>query len=172
MSKATVDTFDTWVIDSASTLIAAGSNKAVILAGTGAVPGYVSSTWAKAKESGLLHLKIQDMGAERSMTEQFIKMVRETDKHVLVLCHEREVWEGEGDNAKLVSISPLFTGQSIEKIPADFNEVWWVEAKPKGNDVVRVLQTSPRLKRTAGSRLGVPDETVFEYDAIMKALSR
>lgn len=164
------DLFDTWVIDTGSSLIQAASNKAIILGGTGAVPGYVSSTWKKGQDTGMVHLKIQDMGAERSMTEQFIRMVRETDKHVLVLCHERELWEGEGDNAKCVAITPLFTGQSVDKIPADFNEVWWVEAKRKGPETLRVLQTVPAQMRIAGSRLGLPNETLYEWEEIKKAL--
>lgn len=165
------DMFDTWIIDSGSTLVKASTNKAVILAGTKAVAGLVSSTWATAQTTGMLHKKIQDMGAERSMTEQFIAMVRSTNKHVLVLCHEREVWEGEGDDAKLVAITPLFTGQSVELIPAEFNEVWWVDTQPKGPEILRLLQTVPGQKRIAGSRLGLPNQTLFEWEAIRKALN-
>lgn len=163
--------FDTWVIDSGSTLVKASTNKAVILAGNGSVPGLVSSTWKSAQTTGMLHRKIQDMGAERSMTEQFINMVRSTDKHVLVLCHQREIWEGDGDDQKLVALAPLFTGQSVELVPAEFNEVWWVNTQPKGPDILRLLQTVPGQKRVAGSRLGIPNETPFEYDAIMKVLT-
>jgi hypothetical protein len=165
-----VDMFDTWVIDSGSTLVKASTNKAIILAGSSAIPGLVSSTWKKAQETGMMHRKLQDMGAERSMTEQFIDMVRRTDKHVLVLCHEREVWEGEGENAKLIAITPLFTGQSTELIPGEFNEVWWVDTRPKGPEVLRLLQTVPSQKRIAGSRLGLPNETLFEWEAIRQAL--
>ena len=164
------DMFDTWVIDSGTTLVRSASNKAIILAGTNAVPGLASNTWNSAKSSGIVHLKLQDMGAERSMTEQFIRMVRETSKHVLVLCHEREIWEGEGNNQQLVAITPLFTGQSVEKVPADFNEVWWVEAKPNGPKIERVLQTQPKSKRVAGTRLGVPDGTLYEWEAIASKL--
>lgn len=166
-----VDMFDTWVIDSGSTLVKAATNKAIILAGSKSIPGLVSSTWETAQKTGMVHRKIQDMGAERSMTEQFINMVRATDKHVLLLCHEREMWEGEGDNAKLIAITPLFTGQSTELIPGEFNEVWWVTAQPKGPEIVRQLQTVPGQKRIAGSRLGVPNETPFEWEAIKKALN-
>lgn len=165
------DMFDTWVIDSGSTLVKASTNKAIILAGSKKIPGLASSTWEKAKETGMMHRKLQDMGAERSMTEQFINMVRSTDKHVLVLCHEREIWEGEGDAAKLLAITPLFTGQSTELIPGEFNEVWWVTAQVRGPETLRLLQTVPGQKRIAGSRIGLPNETLFEWEAIKKALN-
>lgn len=167
-----VDMFDTWVVDSGSTLSAVARNKALILLGTKDNGlGTKSNTQDAALKTGLIVPKMQDFGAERSMVEQFCDMVYKSGKNFLLLCHEREFWEGEGDAAKVVGIGPLFTGQSAELIPIKFDEVYNLRTKKEGPKDVRYLQTKPDGLRACGSRLGVPDGTVFEYEAIKKALN-
>ena len=167
-----VDMFDTWVIDSGSTLTQAARNKAIILMGTKEfAQKQMSHTHAAAIKTGMLVPKIQDFGAERSLVEQFIDMVRTTNKNVLLLCHEKEQWEGEGNDAHLVGYVPLFTGQSTELIPIKFDEVYNLRTRKEGLNTVRYLQTAPDGLRACGSRLGVPDGTVFEYGALRQALN-
>ena len=170
MSKDKVDTFDTWVIDSGSTLTEAARLKAVILLGDKAAMGSVlSKTWDTAQKTGLLIPKMQDFGAERSMVEQFIDMVLGTDKNVLLLCHERESYNQDGTIDEIV---PLLTGQSKEIVPNKFSEVWRVVAKKEGPKTTRVIRTQPHGGAYCGTRLGVPDETPFEYAAIINSLKR
>jgi hypothetical protein len=169
MKPANVDSFDTWVIDTATSLFASAMNKGVILLGTeGKSLGISSNTWESAKKHGLLVPKKQDYGAERSMAEQFIDMVLASGKHVLLLAHEREQWDDNTD--KITGYVPLMRGQSTEVVPSKFSEVWNLRTRPDGNNVKRYLQTKPDALRACGSRLGLPDETPFEWQAIKAAL--
>lgn len=163
--------FDTWVIDSGTTLSQVAKNKALILLGGKLTGKSLSNTLAQAQASGLIVPKKQDFGAERSMVEQFIDMVLNTDKNVLLLAHEKEEWEGEGEAAHVVGRVPMFTGQSAENIPLKFDEVYSLLIKMEGPVKKRILQTVPGEHRSCGSRLGLPDGTVYEYDAIRKALN-
>ena len=161
------DQFDTWVIDSATSLVQAAMNKAIILLGEKAL-SVTSQTFDRAKKTGTIYPVIQDYGAERSMVEQFIQMVKDSGKHVLVLCHETEQRD---ENGMITSIEPLVTGQSKEVIPMKFDELWFLRVVKEGPNIIRYIQTTPDGVRKCGTRLGVPDKTPFEYEAVVKSLS-
>lgn len=163
MKPGKVDEFDTWVVDSGTTLIEAARLKAIILLGG----EKLSKTFETAKRTGLMTPKMQDFGAERSLVEQFISMVKDTDKHVLFLCHEFEVYDSEG---VLEEVVPRLTGGSREFVPLMFDEVWNLRTKKVGTELVRYIQTQPDSVRHCGSRLGVPDGTPFEYNKIISAI--
>lgn len=166
MAAGNRDAFDTWVIDSGTTLSKYALNKAIVLLG-GASMGISSKTHAQAINTGLIYPKMQDYGAERDMVEKFVQMVLNTDKNVLLLCHERELTDDAG-NVK--SIVPLLTGKGVEEIPIKFDEVWNVQRRLKGTEteIVCITQQTSILK--VGSRLGIPNQTPFEYGAIRKVL--
>ena len=84
-----------------------------------------------------------------------------------MLCHETEQKDKEGT---LISLEPLMTGKSREVIPAMFNELWYLRVERKGTEIVRYLQTQPDGLRKCGTRIGVPDGTPYEYDAVVKSL--
>lgn len=174
MSKGKVDTFDTWVIDSATTLGEASFNKAMILLGNKDFTGskVLSQTHAKAVDKGMIVKKIQDYGAERSLVEQFIDMILQSGKHVVVLAHAKDEYEGEGDDAKVVGIVPLLTGQSVQKIPLKFNEVYWVELRKDGPNTEALVFTSADTRIKRGSRLGLPDKTKWDWPSIREALAK
>lgn len=159
--------FDTWVIDSGSTLGDYARNKAIILMGG----ERLSLTHDKAKASGLVLPKVQDFGAERALVEQFIGVVLDSGKNVVLTAHEKTEWSGEGTSERITGIVPMFTGQSVEKIPLKFDEVYNLRTKKEGPNVVRYLQTVPDGIRACRSRLGVPDGTLWEYGSIMKTLA-
>jgi len=165
------DMFDTFIIDSGTSLGIVATNKAVMVLGSTAVgPNPLSHTFKTAQATGMLIPKMQDFGAERSLVEQFIRMILTSGKNVVLLAHEKEVWEGDGPDAKLVEIVPLFTGQSSQRVPLMFDEVYNLRAKPQGDKLVRYLQTQPDALRKCGSRYGIPNETVWEYDTFKKTL--
>jgi hypothetical protein len=114
--------------------------------------------------------RLQDFGAERSLTEQFVDMLLDSGKNVILLAHEKEEWEGEGDNQRLVGVVPMFTGQSVEKIPLKFSEVYNLRIQKEGTGFKRYLQTQPDGLRACGSRWGLPDGTAWTYEAISTAL--
>lgn len=166
------DTFDTWVLDSATSLIKAATAKAAILlaGGNAFTKKPISYTWQSAKDTGLFLPKLQDFGAERSMTEQFVDMLLDSDKNVIVICHEKEVWEGEGADAHMTEVVPLLTGQSVDRIPVQFSEIYNLRSKKEGAGIKRYLQTQPDGLRACGSRRGIPNETEWTYSAITAAL--
>lgn len=161
------DSFDAWVLDSATTLGEFSRTKGVILlGGTAFGPKPMSYTQSNAIKTGMLLPRLQDFGAERSLLEQFIDMLLDTPKHVIVLAHEKELWEGEDDKAKMVGIGPLFTGQSVERVPLKFSEVYNLRIQKEGDGFKRYLQTQPDGIRGCGSRLGIPTGTEWSYAAL------
>lgn len=162
------DMFDTWIIDSGTTLSELCMGKANIVLGAQSPP--LSKTHETALMSGLLIPKKQDYGAERSLFEQFIRMVKETEKNVVLICHEKEIFEGEGSAATLKNIVPLLTGKSAELVPLMFDEVYNLRIKPKGQEMVRYLQTQPDALRRCGTRYGIEDGTEWDYDSIKKQI--
>lgn len=169
MKPGARDTFDTWVIDSGTTASELAANKAMILLGTGKV-GQGSNTWQQAKDTGLVIPKKQDYGAERSMIEQFVQMILDTDKHVVFICHDRQLGYEEKGTFVVTDVVPLLTGQSAQRIPLKFNEVWYLRIKKDGPVTKRVLQTHADAKLRCGTFLGIPDGTEWEWEAIQKAI--
>ena len=167
MKPGKVDKFDTWVLDSATSLIDASTDKAIILLG-GKLKGSLSNTYEQAKMHGIVVPKRQDYGAERSMTESFIRMLKDSGKNVVVICHEREI---TNDSGSVTAVVPLLTGKSQQDVPIMFDEVYRLTVKPSGTGMARVLQTQPSGAVKVGSRLGVPTDTAWDYDTLHKIIT-
>lgn len=162
------DQFDTFIIDSGTTLSQYAQNKAVMVLGG----MKLSHSHEKGLVSGLIVPVIQDYGAERSLVEQFVDMVKDSGKNVVMICHEKKITEGEGPNEVITDIVPLLTGKSSQSVPLKFDEVYRLRVKPQGMATVRYLQTHADALVRVGSRYGIPDNTLWEYDAIKKNLDR
>lgn len=162
------DKFDTWVVDSATSLSQFAMNKGMILLG-GPSLSIASKTHQQAVNTGVVYPKMQDYGVERGMVTQFIRMLLTADKNVLVLCHEKEITD---DNGNLKAIVPLLTGKGVEEVPIMFDEVWNVQRRPVGTETVVQLITQQTSILKVGSRLGIPNQTPFEYGAIRKVLDQ
>ncbi len=162
------DLFDTWVLDSATTLITLAMNKAVQLLGDPSFAGKaLSNTFKAAQFRGLIVPKQQDFGAERSLTEQFVYMLRTSGKHCVVLCHERENTNEAGQVDEIV---PLLTGQSVERIPLMFSNVCRLVAEKEGPNLKRFLKVANAGVAKVGSRLEIPDGTEWNWDAVQNSL--
>lgn len=161
------DQFDTWVIDSGTSLGEVARNKAMILLGTPAF-NRMSKTHDQALQSGMIFPKVQDYGAERSMLEQFVRMVRDSGKHVLFLCHSKDV---TNDGGMRTAVDPILTGQSPEVVSGMFDNVWFLRVHKSGTEVKRTLVTHTDGIIKAKSRDSLPDGTEYDYDAIMKAIT-
>jgi hypothetical protein len=131
----------------------------------------MSFTHKQAKSTGLIHLKMQDYGAERSLTEKFIDKVLETGKHVAVLCHSKDEYEGEGNDARIVGKIPLLTGQSAQRVPLKFNEVYWIELEKVGPETKCLVRVAPDRLIQRGSRMGLPDRTEWNWKSVTTALA-
>lgn len=158
--KTHPDEFDTWVIDSGTSLTEVARNKAlIVLGGKGR-----STAFAQGKETGMATLERQDFGGERSLVEQFVRMVKQTDKNVLLLVHE--AIQTNKDGSVVISIKPLFTGQSKEIISSMFKDVWGLKIRGVGTTLRRVLVTDYDGISAARSELGIGDIEHPDYEKI------
>ncbi len=155
-----VDDFDTWIIDSGTSLTEVARNKAlIVLGGTNR-----SKTFEAAKKTGMPVMEQQDWGAERSLVEQFVRMVRSSGKNVLLLVHEAETTNKDGI---VISVKPLFTGQSKEIIQSMFKDVWALKVFGVGTSLKRVLKSDYDGISSARSELGIGDIEHPDYDKII-----
>src|ERR1041384_2082996 len=159
------DQFDTFVLDSATSLSEIAQHKAVIVLGG----MKLSKTHEQAISTGVLVPRIQDYGSERSLVEQFIDMLLGSGQNVIVLCHERELLDDAGN---ITGIVPLLTGKSVEAVPVKFNEVYNLRSRMEGPNVKRYIQTKRDALRNVGSRYGIGDGTEWNFNAIHGALSK
>jgi hypothetical protein len=162
-----VDMFDTWVVDSGTTLSDFAMNKAAIVLGASNPP--LSHTQKNALTTGLLIPKKQDYGAERSLVEQFIDMVKGSGKNVVFICHEKIVTD---DEQTPTDIGPLLTGKSFQAVPNKFDEVYFLRNQRQGSEMKRYLQTEPDGLRRAGSRYGIPTGIEPSYDVLKGHIDR
>lgn len=158
------DQFDTWIIDSGTTLSELAQYKAVIVLGN----MKLSQTHKQAMEQGILIPRIQDYGSERSLVEQFVDMVKDSGKNVVLICHEKEV---SSDDGTITAITPLLTGKSAETVPLKFDEVYNLRVKKSGGQIVRYLQSQPDGLRKVGTRYGIPNESLWDWDTVQAALA-
>lgn len=163
IEPTSVNDFDTWVIDSGTSLTEVARNKAlIVLGGSGR-----SKTFASAKATGMAVMEQQDWGAERSLVEQFVRMVRSSGKNVLLLVHEAETTNKDGI---LISVKPLFTGQSKEIVQSMFKDVWGLKVQGVGTTLKRVLKTNYDGISSARSELGIGDIDNPDYDKIVSRI--
>lgn len=164
MAPVKRDKFDTWIIDSGTSLSEFAQYKAVILMGK----MQLSKTHQEAMREGLIVPKIQDYSSERSLVEQFVDMLRDSEKNLVFICHEKELLNDAGT---VTAIVPLLTGKSVENIPLKFDEVYNLKVQKRGLEMVRSLQTVPDGLRNVKSRYGLPDGTPWDWKSINDALS-
>lgn len=159
------DMFDTFVIDSGTSLSELAQHKAlIVLSGM-----KLSKAYEEAIKTGVVVPRIQDYGSERSLVEQFVDMVLGSGKNVILLCHEKEITT---DTGAVTGIVPLLTGKSSEVVPMKFDEVYNLRIRKVANDVKRYLQTQSDGIRKAGSRYGVPNESEWNWSAIQSTLTK
>lgn len=167
MKPDKVSQFDTWVIDSGTSLSQAAMNKAIILLGGGTV-GIKSGTHGAAKQGGIVYPKQQDYGAERSMVEQFIRMVKDSGKNVVFVCHEKVETDADGNT---IARMPRLTGGSVAAISAMFDEVWAIKVTGSGTQQKRSVITAPEMLYMAKSRTGIPsNQMTFDWPSVKAAI--
>ena len=167
MKQANIDRFDTWIVDTGTTVAESAMNKALVLLGGSDFTGGKSNTLKEAKAHGLVLPKLQDYGSERSMSEQFFQMVIDSGKNVVLLCHEKEIG---GDGPR--EIVPLLTGKGVEAVCLKFDEIY--NLKVEGNARTRQIKllTDSDGIRIAGSRYGVPSGIDWDYETILAELTK
>lgn len=157
------DQVGTFIIDSGTSLMEVAQNKAVMVLG-GAPKGNNTTTFNDAMKTGFLSLVGKDRGGERSLTEQFIRMVKDSGKNLIVNVHQYETYDDAGN---LVSVIPLFTGQSRQIIPAMFKDVWHLKVQGVGSTMKRILTAEYNGIYQARSELGIGVIEHPDYDRII-----
>jgi hypothetical protein len=157
------DQFDTWIIDSGTALSEVARNKALQLLGA----ANRSKTFAKAQMSGAAVMEQADWGAERSIVEQFIRMVKESGKNVVVNVHIKEI---TSDAGVIIQRVPLFTGQSSKVIPSMFKDVWLYKNQGVGATFKRILTSTPDGIDVIRSELGIGELINPTYDTIIERI--
>lgn len=163
MAPGMRDAINTFVIDSGTSLMEASRNKAIIVLG-GAPAGNKTKTFEDAMKTGFVALQGKDQGGERSLTEQFIRMVKDAGKNLIVNVHQYETYD---DNGNLISVIPLFTGQSRQIIPAMFKDVWHLKVVGAGSTMKRVLTAEYNGIFQARSELGIGTIDNPDYNTII-----
>lgn len=165
MAPSLRGTFDTWVIDSGTHLDEASRSKALIVLGG----NKRSKTQDNATRTGLVMMEFQDWGGQRSLTEQFIRMVRDSGKNLLVNVHQREEY---GEGGIIVAVKPLFTGQSATIIPSMFKDVWHLRVQGAGVTSKRILSGEYDGITMARSELGIGVIENPDYDSIIARIRK
>lgn len=155
--------FDTFVIDSVTNLTEAAYNKALFVLGG----QKLSSTHDTAMKHGLAMLKKQDFGGGNSLVIQFIRMVLDSEKNVVITAHERETTNDQG---LVTSVDPMFIGQNVQAVPALFQNVWRLQIRGAGASQRRVLQCDGDGVSMARSELGLGDIDNPTYEKILQRM--
>jgi hypothetical protein len=111
----------------------------------------------------------------RNLMEGKLRQIINLPCNVIVISHIDIIRDEKTGN--ILDISPLLTGQLREKIPGNFQEVYYATTKRVGQETKWLLQTVPVGYTKARSRLSgkghlLPDFISNDYNAVMKALQK
>jgi len=163
MAPGKRDQFDTWGLDSGTFLTEASRAKALIVLGGAKRSG----THDSAMRTGMAVMQQQDWGGERSLTEQFIRMVKDSGKNVVVNVHQKEILN---DSGMRVAVKPLFTGASADVIPSMFKDVWHLTVQGAGSTLKRILNAEYDGIHIVRSELGIGVIENPDYDSIIQRI--
>ncbi len=163
MAAGKRETFDTWVVDSGTSLTMVARAKALYVLGQ----TNRSKTLDKAQKYNMQVMEQADWGAERSLVEQFCRMIVESGKNVLINVHEKEIEKGG-----VTSTVPLFTGDSKVVIPSMVPDVWHLRLGLKDNKTIRVLVGEPTGNYQIRSEMGIDRIEEPTYDKIVARIKQ
>lgn len=161
--------WDTLIVDSMT-----GFNEGAINQSMFEMGGYkLSKSWDQwGTGTGALKVrpsKIQDYGGAANLTEQFITELRKLPKNIVVVAHD---YTDTDDDGKIIAVQPLLWGAARTRVPAMFDEVWYMQTRGNYKNPEFVAQTSPDSVRRCGSRLGCLDPSlVLDFPAIRKTIA-
>ena len=118
-------------------------------------------------------MRIQDWGSAGSLFMKAIRQWRSMGKNLIITAHEYAETDDEG---RVLSYQPNVVGQLRSKLPAAFDEVWYMKVKagsrPEDAPSV-VFRTQLDAKRQAKTRLGCldPDEPA-DFEAIKEKVAK
>lgn len=141
--------WDTLIIDSGSALTDASIIKALKENDRLQI-----SKSLKRWQGDLTPMMIQDWGSASSLFQKFINNCRTIGKNLVLICHEYEATDESGNT---IAYEPLLIGQLRQKIPKDFDEVWYAHTSGSRQNPKFQFQTTPDPKHHLRSRVGCLD---------------
>lgn len=97
-----------------------------------------------------------------------LKVLHGWFKHVIVICHERTDTEGMGDSQIVTAILPAIDGSMRNNVGKYFEEVYDLQARQKGKEIIYVALTKPINKYTARTSRDLPVEVPADFGEIFK----
>jgi len=111
----------------------------------------------------------------RHLMEGRLRQLIDLSCNVVFICHTNIIKDEE--SGAIIDITPLLTGQLVEKIPGYFDEVYYATTRRVNNKTQWLLQTVPIGHKKARSRLSgkeglLPDFVPNDYNKIIKQLNK
>lgn len=121
-------------------------------------------------------MEMRDYGVLKTTLSQYLGMLTGISCDFVALMHQKEDWEGEGNEARLVGYVPLITGTLAQEAPLLFDEVYYTLVSRTAAGPKYEWITAPDGKRAARSRLSqtgklLPKEPQ-DFKAILKKVGR
>lgn len=131
----------------------------------------ISKSWEKLKDDlSVTPMMIQDWGSASSLFQKFINNCRVIGKNVVLVCHE---YVDTDDSGIVNSYDPLVIGQLRQKLPKDFDEVWYAHVKGKADKPEFLFQINPDSKHRLRSRTGCLDPVEpADFNAIRRKIAK
>lgn len=173
-----LETYDTIVVDSLTSMLAVAVNKAIIMTGKADIVGKrnVTDTHAQALSHGFVAMEGSDYSGSQMQCLQLIDKLRAIPKNIIFLAHESVE---KNEKGVTTGYELLMTGKAVSQIKSRFDEIWFLTSTVDGFEpgtttpkFKRVVTTHKSPQRPAGSRLGVPDGTPWDYRAIQAAVNK
>lgn len=89
-------------------------------------------------------------------------------KHIIVICHERQDFERQGDDLILTGILPAIEGSMRDKVGKYFDEVYNVAARQVGKEIHYEVLTRPINKYMARTSRELPAWSEADFSLIFK----
>jgi len=104
----------------------------------------------------------QEFRRSSEMMDDLFVQLQDMEKHVIIICHTQEDWEGKDDDRRMVRIRPDLTPAVAKKLNGLLNFTGYLEYKPGmgTNPAKRILTVNPSGKIVAKNRLGIQQTTI------------
>ncbi len=102
----------------------------------------------------------QEFRISSEMLDDIFVRLQDMEKHVILICHETQDWEGKEDDRRHVRTRPALTPAVAQKLNGLLNFTAYLENKSNMGTSKRILTVNPSGKIVAKNRLGIAETTI------------
>lgn len=104
----------------------------------------------------------QEFRRSSEILDTLFTILQDMEKHVIIICHETDDWEGTDTERRLVKIRPDLTPAIAKRLNGLLNVTGYYEYKPGigTNPAKRILTVNQSGKIVAKNRLGITATTI------------